>query len=79
LVDYVSSPDPEMMGDRPGDIALAWLSRLHFGRWENGWLKAFWAVVGLVPAMMFVTGAMMWWNRVVRKRAERNAEPATVI
>jgi hypothetical protein len=31
FVEYVSSPDPEAMGDRPGDIALAWLSRLHFG------------------------------------------------
>ena len=79
LVDYVSSPDPEMMGDRPGDLALAWLSRLHFGRWENGWLKALWALIGLVPAMMFMTGAMMWWNRVVRKRPARNAAvPQTV-
>ena len=29
-----------------------------------------WAVVGLAPAGMFVTGAMMWWNRVVRKRIQ---------
>ena len=78
LVDYVSSPDPEMMGDRPGDIALAWLSRLHFGRWDNGWLKALWALIGLVPAMMFVTGAMMWWNRVVRKRPARNAAESRI-
>ena len=26
------------------------------------------AIFGLAPAAMFVTGAMMWWNRVVRKR-----------
>jgi uncharacterized iron-regulated membrane protein len=76
LVDYFS--DSESLGDRPGDIALAWLSRLHFGRWPNSTLKALWAVVGLVPALMFVTGAMMWWNRVVRKRAARNAETAPV-
>ena len=50
FVDYVSVADPEMMGDRPGDLALAWLSRLHFGRWDNGWLKALWALIGLVPA-----------------------------
>jgi uncharacterized iron-regulated membrane protein len=31
-------------------------------------LQALWAVVGLVPAIMFVTGLIMWWNRVVRKR-----------
>jgi uncharacterized iron-regulated membrane protein len=78
LVDYVSSPDPELMGDRAGDIALAWLSRLHFGRWDNVWLKALWALIGLVPALMFVTGAIMWWNRVVRKRPARNAAEARV-
>jgi uncharacterized iron-regulated membrane protein len=31
-------------------------------------LKALWAIVGVVPAVMFVTGLLMWWNRVVRKR-----------
>ena len=76
LVDYLSAPDPEMLGDRPGDLALAWLSRLHFGRWDNAWLKAFWALVGLTPAIMFMTGAIMWWNRVVRKRPARNAAEA---
>jgi uncharacterized iron-regulated membrane protein len=34
-------------------------------------------VIGLAPAVMFVTGAMMWWNRVVRKHPARNvAAPA---
>jgi uncharacterized iron-regulated membrane protein len=74
LTDFVerfSDPNAEY-GERPGDIALTWLSRLHFGRWrEPGWgpwLKAVWAVVGVVPAVMFVTGLLMWWNRVVRRR-----------
>jgi hypothetical protein len=31
-------------------------------------LKAVWAVIGLVPALMFVTGVIMWWSRVVRRR-----------
>ena len=35
------------------------------------WLKAVWALVGLMPAMMFVTGAIMWWQRVMRKRPVR--------
>jgi uncharacterized iron-regulated membrane protein len=68
LVDYVSGPDEEFLGERTGDVALAWLARLHFGRWQNEWLKAAWAIVGIVPAIMFVTGAVMWWNRVVRRR-----------
>jgi uncharacterized iron-regulated membrane protein len=50
-----------------GDRILAWMTRLHFGRWRNGWLQALWAIVGLVPALLFVTGVVMWWNRVIKK------------
>jgi uncharacterized iron-regulated membrane protein len=75
FVERVSDPNVEY-GERPGDIALTWLSRLHFGRWRDPvwgpWLKAAWAFVGLIPTLMFVTGVVMWWNRVVRKRAARN-------
>ena len=27
-----------------------------------------WATFGMAPAIMFVTGSIMWWNRVVRRR-----------
>jgi uncharacterized iron-regulated membrane protein len=37
-------------------------------------LKAFWAFVGLVPALMFVTGVVMWWNRVLRRRPIREVQ-----
>ena len=68
LVDSMSDPD-DYLGERPGDIVLLWLTRLHFGRWRNmPVLKAVWAVLGLVPALMFVTGVIMWWNRVLRRR-----------
>jgi uncharacterized iron-regulated membrane protein len=71
LVDAVSDPEA-FLGDRPGDIVLSWLTRLHFGRWRGQpWLKALWAVVGLAPAVMFVTGAIMWWNRVLKRRPAR--------
>ena len=76
FVDSISDPEA-FLGERPGDIVLSWLTRLHFGRWRNlPWLKAFWAVVGLVPAVMFVTGVVMWWNRVLRRRPIRQAEEA---
>lgn len=69
LVDRYSEPD-EILGRRTGDIILRWGVRLHFGRWEDmPALMAVWAVIGLIPALMFVTGVVMWWNRVVRKRA----------
>jgi uncharacterized iron-regulated membrane protein len=68
FVDAISDPDA-FLGERPGDVVLLWLTRLHFGRWRNmPVLKAVWAVIGLVPALMFVTGVVMWWNRVLRRR-----------
>jgi uncharacterized iron-regulated membrane protein len=68
FVDSISDPDA-FLGERPGDVVLLWLTRLHFGRWRNmPVLKAVWAVIGLVPALMFVTGMIMWWNRVIRRR-----------
>ena len=70
FVDAVSDPTIEY-GSRWGDIFLAWLVKLHFGRWRSAPLKALWAIVGLVPAIMFVTGAIMWWQRVVRPRMRR--------
>ena len=81
FVERISDPDGPL-GDRPGDVFLQWLSRLHFGRWRDPvwgqWLKALWAIVGLMPAVMFVTGLIMWWNRVVRRRrvtSEAVADP----
>ena len=64
VVDYFAGPQDR---ERPVDLALAWLARLHFGRWSSHTLKVVWVVAGLVPPVMFVTGVVMWWNRVVRK------------
>ena len=67
-VDYIWGV-PDTLQARPGDVVLEWLVRLHFGRWRNSHtLKAIWVIMGLIPAVMFVTGAAMWWHRVVRKR-----------
>jgi len=60
---------PEGSGERLGDVILLWLARLHFGRWRDyPSLKIVWAVVGLVPLLMAITGSIMWWNRKVRGR-----------
>jgi uncharacterized iron-regulated membrane protein len=67
VVDYVSAPE-ELLGDRTGDIVLRWLVRLHFGRWQSGTLKAVWVLLGLVPVLLCVTGVVMWWQRVFKKR-----------
>jgi uncharacterized iron-regulated membrane protein len=77
FVDRISDPDA-ILGERPGDVVLLWLTRLHFGRWRSAPLKALWAFLGLVPALMFVTGAVMWWNRVLRKRPSRDLNEVAV-
>jgi uncharacterized iron-regulated membrane protein len=68
VVDSMSDPDA-ILGRRPGDVFLRWLTRIHFGRWESHTLKVVWVVLGLVPVTMFVTGVVMWWQRVLRKRS----------
>lgn len=50
------------------DLFLFWLARLHFGRFSGLTVKFIWTVLGLMPALLFVTGAIMWWNRVLHKR-----------
>jgi uncharacterized iron-regulated membrane protein len=67
-------------GSRISDEIIYWLAYLHFGRINGIGIpcggpglcdqatKATWAIFGLAPAAMFVTGAIMWWIRVVRPR-----------
>ena len=65
VVDYLEPFDEENFDPRVGDNVLYWFSRVHFGRFGD-WSKLLWALVGLVPVVMFTTGALMWWNRVIR-------------
>jgi len=75
-------------GRRTVDQIIYWLAYLHFGR-VNGIgipcsgpglcdsaTKLVWAVFGLAPAAMFVTGVVMWWNRVIQKKLGRNKTKA---
>jgi uncharacterized iron-regulated membrane protein len=69
------------------DQIIYWLAYLHFGRIAGIGIpcsgpglcdqatKAIWATFGLAPAVMFVTGAIMWWNRVLRPRILRLKDP----
>jgi uncharacterized iron-regulated membrane protein len=69
------------------DGLIYWLAILHFGR-INGigfpchghgvcdqTIKGIWAFFGIMPAVMFATGAIMWWNRVLRPRWQAMARP----
>jgi uncharacterized iron-regulated membrane protein len=74
LVDYLETPQSRDL--RFGDQVLSWLAKLHFGRFPSLTLKLVWTVFGLIPVALVVTGALMWWNRVLgpwyrRRLAER--------
>jgi uncharacterized iron-regulated membrane protein len=73
VVDYLDPLDPQSFAPRRGDVALEWLAKLHFGRFAGVKTKALWAFMGLIPPALFVTGALMWWNRVLRPVALRRA------
>lgn len=57
-----------------GDKILRWLYYLHFGNFAGSGVKTVWVVCGLAPVVLFVTGFLMWWNRVLSKVFAR--EPA---
>ena len=83
--------DPD--ATRVVDTIQYWLAYLHFGRLGGRGIpgcgrglcdsttKLIWAVSGFVPPLMFATGALMWWNRVVRpaaRQSELNAQASAV-
>lgn len=79
FADRVQPLTSDNAGERFVDKFLYWLAFLHFGRINGIGLpcagpglcdqsvKAVWALFGLAPAAMFVTGSLMWWNRVLRR------------
>ncbi len=50
-----------------GDTVLRWIYYLHFGNFAGNKTKAAWVALGLLPVALFITGFIMWWNRVLRK------------
>jgi uncharacterized iron-regulated membrane protein len=47
--------------------AIAWLVSAHFGRAFGMAIKVSWTILALVPCALFVTGVVMWWQRVSSK------------
>ena len=68
VVDFFEPPDELSLEPRSGDAILRWLINLHFGRFAGWPVKVLWTALGLVPPILFVSGAIMWWNRVLRHR-----------
>ena len=73
LVDFLEPLDPVSLTPRRGDIALEWLAKLHFGRFAGIKTKWTWAILGVIPPVLFITGAVMWWNRVLSRTLQRDS------
>lgn len=54
-----------------GQKILRGFSAAHYGTF-GGWpVKALWVILGLLPGVLFLTGVLMWWNRVLAPAARR--------
>jgi uncharacterized iron-regulated membrane protein len=64
-----------------GQKILRGFSFAHYGNF-GGWpVKALWVILGLAPPALFVTGMLMWWNRVLGPAARkflRGSEAASI-
>jgi uncharacterized iron-regulated membrane protein len=71
----VGGPAPLRRGVRrpptTGQKILRGFSAAHYGTF-GGWpVKALWVILGFAPAALFMTGLLMWWNRVLVPAARR--------
>ncbi|MCU1342187.1 MAG: PepSY-associated helix domain protein [Candidatus Acidoferrum typicum] len=71
VVDFLEPVPQSSKTTRFGDQVLFWLSRLHFGRFAGVPVEIIWTIFGLMPALLFVTGTLMWWKRVLRRWMRR--------
>jgi uncharacterized iron-regulated membrane protein len=65
---FLDPPDASTGANRLGDTVLYGLAYAHFGRFAGWPGQLLWALVGLVPPALFLTGVVMWVNRVVRRK-----------
>jgi uncharacterized iron-regulated membrane protein len=89
FADWLEPMTDANSGGRLVDGALYWLAYLHFGRIQGIGIpcagpgfcdqatKAVWALFGLAPAATFVTGTIMWWNRVLHPWLEGSSKSRT--
>jgi uncharacterized iron-regulated membrane protein len=58
-----------------GDVIMEWVAPLHVGNFGGNAIRVAWLVLGLAPPLLFVSGFIMWWTRVVRGRWVRVSQP----
>lgn len=48
-----------------------WFSLIHHGRFWGYASRIAWVVLGMAPLVLFLTGVLMWWNRVLARKRRR--------
>jgi uncharacterized iron-regulated membrane protein len=62
-----------------GDQIIRSFFGVHFGNFAGLGTRMVWAALGLAPPFLFLTGALMWWNRVLSREGRRlRRRPETV-
>jgi uncharacterized iron-regulated membrane protein len=70
-IDYF---DPDLNDlERPGEWVVLELIKLHFGRFGGLPVRFLWAALGLLPAILFITGFIYWLSGLARRRAAARA------
>lgn len=63
--------------DPLGPKIMRQVSVLHFGIWGSTFSKVLYVLLGLVPAVLYATGILLWWKRIAAKRRPRASEKRT--
>ena len=71
-----------------GEKVIAQMQAIHYGRFQYSFLShMLWVLLGLAPGTLYITGLIMWINRmkakwrvrrVMQERLQAKAEPALV-
>jgi uncharacterized iron-regulated membrane protein len=60
--------DQGLQKQSAGDFVMAWIGPLHTGSFGGSAMQSLWTTLALSFPLLAVTGTVMWWNRVVRRR-----------
>lgn len=61
-----------------GDRILSWMGPLHTGNFGGMTVKVIWFLLGLTMPALFISGFIMWWQRVVKNKWLRRPAPTKV-
>lgn len=64
---FIDFLDEDLQDDTRPDSWLLWMIQLHFGRFRGLlWANVLWIALGLLPAILYVSGFVLWYRRVLR-------------